>query len=165
MSRKNSEDKGPIRPREYRDITSYDPMKCYYERHEELETGRRYFISECAMMVNEIPREAICPGCCRDIQVMPKEWRHGKLNPGLRDDINEYMDSAKTFSPMSEEEIFSRNTGKSKYKKPPLELMPRKENDRRRALEIIDAMRRFVEADKYIPEDWFDELEDLYVEN
>jgi len=45
--------------------------------------------------------------------------------------------------------------------KPPLGLMPKAIFYRNRALEILGAMERYVRADKKIPLEWLDELEDL----
>lgn len=44
-------------------------------------------------------------------------------------------------------------------KKPPLGLMPREIHDMNRGLEILDAMKRYIESDKTIPKEWFEELQ------
>ena len=46
--------------------------------------------------------------------------------------------------------------------KPPLGLKPRNILMQERALDIISAMERYVRADKPIPDEWFDELRDIY---
>ena len=47
--------------------------------------------------------------------------------------------------------------------KPPLGLKPKPYHDFDRALDIIDAMRRYVLADKRIPKKWIRELKKLRV--
>lgn len=47
---------------------------------------------------------------------------------------------------------------------PPVGLRPKWLIDQQRAMEIILAMSRFVEAGTKIPRDWFEELSDLYGE-
>lgn len=58
--------------------------------------------------------------------------------------------------------VMPRNWRKDMEEKPPLGTMPRKEHNRQRALEIIAAMDRYVRADKAIPQEWLQELKDLY---
>lgn len=48
------------------------------------------------------------------------------------------------------------------YEKPPLGLIPRNIHRQKRALEIIAAMDRYVRANKPIPTEWFEELQDYY---
>jgi hypothetical protein len=43
--------------------------------------------------------------------------------------------------------------------KPPLGLMPENIHRQLRALDILAAMKRYVESDKPIPEEWFTELQ------
>jgi len=45
--------------------------------------------------------------------------------------------------------------------KPPIGLRPRTIHSQDRAIDIVDAMKRYVLANKPIPKDWFDELKDL----
>lgn len=47
---------------------------------------------------------------------------------------------------------------------PPIGLKPKWLIDQQRAMEIILAMSRFVEAGTKIPRAWFEELSDLYGE-
>jgi len=47
-------------------------------------------------------------------------------------------------------------------KKPPIGLKPRAFAVQDRALEIIAAMQRYVQASQPIPDEWFDELKDYY---
>jgi DNA-directed RNA polymerase subunit RPC12/RpoP len=47
-------------------------------------------------------------------------------------------------------------------KKPPIGLKPKNIHDQERALEILAAMTRYVEANKTIPEAWVYELDTLY---
>lgn len=46
--------------------------------------------------------------------------------------------------------------------KPPIGLLPQKIHNKKRALEIIGAMERYVRADKLIPDEWLYELKNLY---
>lgn len=46
--------------------------------------------------------------------------------------------------------------------KPPLGLKPYKMHNQQRALEIADAMKRYIIANKLIPHEWFCELKNLY---
>ena len=48
--------------------------------------------------------------------------------------------------------------------KPPIGLKPKSEADQERAIEIIEAMRRYVQADEPIPSTWIDEIRYLYGE-
>lgn len=48
--------------------------------------------------------------------------------------------------------------------KPPLGLKPKRIYDRIRAVDILEAMSRYIYADKLIPKEWFYELMDLYME-
>jgi len=48
--------------------------------------------------------------------------------------------------------------------KPPLGLLPQSIHDRDRAMAILAAMERYVLADKAIPQEWIDELRNLYGE-
>ena len=48
------------------------------------------------------------------------------------------------------------------HQKPPLGLKPKEIHDQQRALEILEAMKRYVLADEPIPTDWFNELSFLY---
>lgn len=43
----------------------------------------------------------------------------------------------------------------------PAGLMPLSSHDKKRALDIVEAMHRYVIADKPIPNEWFAELSDL----
>jgi hypothetical protein len=45
--------------------------------------------------------------------------------------------------------------------RPPLGLKPRSIHERMRLLEILEAMHRYVKADKKIPSEWHDEFNDL----
>jgi hypothetical protein len=47
------------------------------------------------------------------------------------------------------------------YEKPLIGLMPREIHRQHRALEIIEAMTRYVRANKAIPQEWLDELAEL----
>lgn len=47
------------------------------------------------------------------------------------------------------------------FEKPPVGLRPLKIVQHQRAIEIIDAMRRYAEASCVIPVEWFTELDDL----
>ena len=49
-------------------------------------------------------------------------------------------------------------------KKPPLGLKPKTIHDQQRAIEILEAMKRYVLADKAIPNEWIGELGNLYGE-
>lgn len=42
--------------------------------------------------------------------------------------------------------------------RPPLGLTPKRVHDETRALDIIDALRRYAEAGKAVPPEWIDEL-------
>ena len=48
--------------------------------------------------------------------------------------------------------------------KPPLGLTPKSIHDQGRAVDILEAMKRYVYADKPIPVEWIDELRRLYGE-
>ena len=52
-----------------------------------------------------------------------------------------------------------------KADKPPLGLRPRPISDTHRAIEILDAMRRFVDVCRPIPQSWADELMEIRGEN
>ena len=52
----------------------------------------------------------------------------------------------------------------TEHKKPPLGLIARSIHARQRAIDILSAMSRYVDADKPIPRDWMIELSDLYGE-
>lgn len=45
--------------------------------------------------------------------------------------------------------------------KPPLGVMPKDIWDRKRQKDLAEAMRRFLEANKYIPEEWLNEYNEL----
>jgi hypothetical protein len=47
---------------------------------------------------------------------------------------------------------------------PPLGLIPKWVRDEQRALEIVEAMLRYVAFSKKIPRAWLDELAEIYVE-
>lgn len=49
--------------------------------------------------------------------------------------------------------------------RPPLGLRPKFIANQPRAIEIIDAMKRYVEHGKLIPLDWINELIDIYGTN
>ena len=51
---------------------------------------------------------------------------------------------------------------KNEKEKPPLGIMPKDVHNKKRVLEILEAMRRYNEVNKTIPKCWFHELEDLY---
>jgi len=57
--------------------------------------------------------------------------------------------SQKAFEEMAEVE---------KVEKPPLGLMPERFHKRYRMLDILAAMRRYVDAGKYVPDEWIGEL-------
>lgn len=44
--------------------------------------------------------------------------------------------------------------------KPPLGLKPRETHDKLRSLEIVQAMDRYIQVGKEIPQEWIDELLD-----
>ena len=46
-------------------------------------------------------------------------------------------------------------------KKPPLGLVPRLIRDSERQTEIVDAMNRYIDGKMRIPDEWFDELQDI----
>ena len=46
-------------------------------------------------------------------------------------------------------------------KTPPMGIMPRRLWDESRTLDLLEAMRRYVEAGKKVPVDWLNELHDL----
>jgi len=48
---------------------------------------------------------------------------------------------------------------------PPLGLKPEFIHHKDRAIEITEAMQRYVRAEKSIPQAWFDELHALFVES
>jgi len=45
--------------------------------------------------------------------------------------------------------------------KPPLGLKPKRVHDIHRVNDIIDAIKRYINTDKVVPDDWRDELDDL----
>ena len=47
--------------------------------------------------------------------------------------------------------------------KPPIGLRPKIVHDQPRAVEILEAMLRYVEADKAVPQAWLDELKFLSI--
>ena len=49
----------------------------------------------------------------------------------------------------------------TQHPKPPLGLKPRRQHERDRMTDILEACLRFVNADREIPLDWFQELQDL----
>lgn len=49
---------------------------------------------------------------------------------------------------------------KEKHEKPPLGLMPRHIHERKRVSDILEAMKRYSDAEKVIPIGWINELEE-----
>ncbi len=50
----------------------------------------------------------------------------------------------------------------SDNEKPPIGLIPRSIHDQKRALEILEAMQRYVRSHKAVPKEWIEELSQLY---
>ena len=48
-------------------------------------------------------------------------------------------------------------------RKPPIGLMPKSIHNQRRAINILEAMKRYIYANKTIPTDWINELKRLCI--